>query len=288
MFDLCFRLGWLCTRTGTLLAALWSFLGAIAPSGMAAESPVSTVAAPPFLESQPHTDPLEMTQPSVPTDPLDSPHPIPWNWMMGVHGEVSSTEGTGMRYYRSSSLISPDGNFAAYSRIRMEIEPQLFRSRVNSVLFVENLQTGELRTIAASSPLADNPLSDSDEADMPGNIAVLMPVTWSQSGDRVLAREFEGRFSTSDASDYAVVWDRQRDRTHTLAPNRVHYTNAILLGWSQTYPDRVLFRAGIIGERDWPLWAVDLGGSTVAVREDRPLVFGRSVNNVWTGPQAHW
>ncbi|MEW5858715.1 MAG: hypothetical protein AB1861_15220 [Cyanobacteriota bacterium] len=230
----------------------------------------------------------DMTQAVVQIDPLDSPHPVPWNWVMTTHAEVTANGGTGIRYYRSPSLVSPDGQYAAYSRIQLQVQPELYQSRISSVMFVENLRTGDLRTISASSPLADNPFVSNEEADMPGIIAILIPISWSAKGDRVLARQFEGLFSTSDASDYAVVWDRQQNRTTTLSPDRDDYTNAVLLGWSHTNPDQVLFRAGELGEEEWPLWAVDLNGQTVAAIEDEPLIFGQTITHSWAGPQAHF
>ena len=230
----------------------------------------------------------DMTQQLVQVDPLDSPHPIPWNWVLTTQAEVAAKGNSGVRYYRSPSLISPDGQYAAYTRIEMLVYPELWRSRVSSVLFLENLHTGDLRTITASSPLADQPLARNEATNIPGKIAILIPVSWSASGDRLLSREFEGVFSTSDASDYAVVWDRQSNNTTTIVPNTEQYSTAVLLGWSQTYPDQALFRAGDLGEEKWPLLAVDLKGQSVAVNEDQPKIFGQVVNNVWAGPQAHW
>jgi hypothetical protein len=61
-----------------------------------------------------------------------------------------------------------------------------------------------------------------------------------------------------------------------------------LLGWSRTNPDQVLFRAGELGEENWPLWAVDLDGQTLAAIEDQPLVFGQTITHSWAGPQAHY
>jgi hypothetical protein len=103
----------------------------------------------------------DMTQAGVQIDPLDSPHPIPWNWVLATHAELCASNSSGVRYYRSQSLLSPDGQYAAYSRIQMEGQPELYQSRVTSVVFVENLQTGDLRTITPSSPWADNPMSPS-------------------------------------------------------------------------------------------------------------------------------
>jgi hypothetical protein len=153
-------------------------------------------------------------------------------------------------------------------------------------MFVENLQTGDLRTITAFSPLADNPLVSNQDADMQGTIAVIIPVSWSKSSDRILGRQFEGVFSTSDASDYAVIWDRKQNRTSTIAPDRIQYSSAVLLGWSHTNPDQVLFRAGEMGDENPPVWAVDLNGQTALALEEEPIIYGQLVNQVWAGPQV--
>lgn len=230
----------------------------------------------------------EMTQLGVQLDPLDSPHPIPWNWVLTTHAELSAKGNSGVRYYRSPSLVSPDNLYAAYSRIQMDGEQELYKSRVTSVMFLENLQTGDLQTITAISPLSDNPMAANEDAEMPGAISILMPISWSKLGDRLLARQFEGMFSTSDATDFAVVWDRKQNRTTTLAPERIEYNAAVLLGWSQTQPDQILFRAGEMGDEHPPVWAVALNNQTTLALEEETLIYGQFVNQVWAGPQARW
>ena len=288
-----YLLGWFRKQPCRLLLAI---LLLMAHSLTAQADPVNVpmVASPSVVpSSQPSIEAPEeiapdMTELGVQIDPLDSPHPVPWNWVLATHAELTASESVGVRYYRSPSLVSPDGQYAAYSRIQMHGQPELHHSRVTSVMFLENLQTGDLRTITASSPLADNPLVSNEEADMAGTIAILMPISWSKSSDRLLARQFEGMFSTSDASDYAVVWDRQQNHISTVAPGRIQYTNAVLLGWSQTNPNQVLFRAGELGDEQWPVWAVDLEGQTALAHEDEPIVYGEVVNQIWAGPQARW
>ena len=230
----------------------------------------------------------EMTQLGVQLDPLDSPHPIPWNWVLTTHAELSAKGNSGVRYYRSPSLVSPDNLYAAYSRIQMDGEQELYKSRVTSVMFLENLQTGDLQTITAISPLSDNPMAANEDAEMSGAISILMPISWSKLGDRLLARQFEGMFSTSDATDFAVVWDRKQNRTTTLAPERIEYSAAVLLGWSQTQPDQILFRAGEMGDEHPPVWAVALNNQTTLALEEETLIYGQFVNQVWAGPQARW
>lgn len=222
---------------------------------------------------------------SVQVDPLNSPHPIPWGWVMAMLASNASGRTSKLHYYRSPALISPDRCYAAYSRIQMQVHPEFFRSHVTSVLFLENLETGDLRAITPASPLADNPFLDSG-AELAGRISMVIPVSWSASGDRILAREFESLFCSDLASDYAVVVERTTGTVSTIAPTGVPYTNAVLLGWNEVCPEQVLFRAGMMGEEHWPIWAVGVDGGTVPATETRPVTYGQFNTNVWAGPQV--
>lgn len=231
-----------------------------------------------------------MNYQSVQLDPLNSPHPIPWNWVMatldtGSPEREPPCHAPKMHYFRTHSLLSPDGQYAAYSRIQMLAAPQVFQSKVSSILFIENLRTGNLQAITPTSPLANNPFAATEAEDL-GGISIVIPISWPAAGDRLLAREFESIFCSDIASDYAVIVDCQNSRASTVCPTRTHYTTAILLGWSQNHPDRALFRAGSIGEDNWHLWSVAANGQTIQADEDEPLTFGQSVNSVWTGPQS--
>lgn len=222
------------------------------------------------------------------SDPIGSLHSIPWTWVMTTQANVSSKRGSGLHYYRSPSLVSPNGKYAAYSRLMMRVQPELYRSRVSSVMFVENLRTGELQVINATSPLGNNSLVAGEDA-VPGAFSILTPVSWSKTSDRLLSRQFEGLFSSSDASDFAVIWHQQQNRTSTVAPSQAQSNHeiSILLGWSQINHDQVLFRAGNLGDEQWPLWAVAGNGQTVAATDvDQPIVFGKLLNQVWSGPQV--
>ncbi len=231
---------------------------------------------------------LSMTQPSTRLDPLNSPFPVPWNWVMAMLGESSTAISPLLRYYRSPSLVSPDGQYAAYSRIQMRVQADVTQSQVASVLFLENLETGALQVITASSPFANNPFVPRPLVTPLGTIAIIIPVAWSEQGDRILSREFESLFGTDIASDYAVVWDQRHNSVHTLAPAQVDYSNAVVLGWSKAQPSQVLFQTGHLGETERSRWTVDLDGQTIAAAsDDQPVVFGTFVNNIWTGPQAY-
>jgi hypothetical protein len=218
-------------------------------------------------------------------DPLGSPFPIPWNWIMTTQDQLSQKGRSQLSYYRTPSLISPDGKYAAYTRVKMEVKPELHQSKVTSVMFLEDLETGKLQIINANSPIAAH-LRQGKGEDMAGVIDILIPISWSSGGENLLCRQFEGFLSSSDASDYAVVWNRQQNRSQTLVPQDVAYTHAILLGWNQNSAGGLLFRAGILGEEEWGLWAVAMDGKTAIANKEEPMVYGKLVEHSWTGAQV--
>ncbi|MBH8567197.1 hypothetical protein I8748_34470 [Nostoc sp. CENA67] len=251
-----------------------------------------------ITESQPDsTTETPAEQPDEPetaqADPIGSPHPIPWKWILATQETVGS-KGSGVRYYRSVPVLSPDGRYVVYSRVQMEVKPQMYNSRVTSVLFVEDKQTKKLRVMAStatiSDPLLKTNVSASESDENNGKIGVLVPVSWSEKSDRFLARKFEGVFNTGDATDHAVIWDRQKNQTNTVAPAHKedeHEKIAVLLGWSKNQPNNVLFRAGEMGEENWPLVQVASDGKTVNTTDaDQPITFGQKLTEIWAGPQV--
>ncbi len=225
-------------------------------------------------------------------DPIGSPHHIPWQWIQATQEAISSKGGSGVRYYRSVPVVSPDGRYAMYSRVQLEVRPEMYNSRVSSVLFIEDRQTRQLQVVTSTSSLSDPLLKvnvSSPNTDTQGSIGVLVPVSWSEKGERFLARKFEGLMNSSDATDRAVIWDRQKNNTNTVSPNEGENDAekiAILLGWSKTQPNSVLFRTGEIGsEEKWPLMAVTDDGKTVAANAvDQPITFGEKAKEVWENP----
>jgi hypothetical protein len=169
--------------------------------------------------------------------------------------------------------MSPDGEYIAYSQITLQVVPKLQRCRASSQVYIENLDTGESYPIAPGSPMAVCGVSAIDAMQLQGTIAIGIPVSWSPTGDRLLIRQFEGVFCTSEATDYAVVWERRNNRTLTLAPTRLHYTHAILAGWSEQHSDRVLFQVCVMGERSPILYGVNLSGVTLSADGDQPRVY---------------
>jgi len=228
------------------------------------------------------------------TDPIGSPHPIPWQWILATQEAIGAKGGSGVRYYRSIPVISPDGKYAIYSRVQMEVKPEMHNSRVNSVLFVEDKQTKRLRVMTSTSVLIDPLLKRqailSAQGDNDGKIGVLVPVSWSEKGDRFLARKFVAIFNTADATDQAVIWNRQQDNLNVVSPVQSqddHEKIAILLGWSKKQPNNVLFRAGELGEENWPLLQVANDGRTVDISAegDQAVTFGEK-GSIWADPQV--
>ena len=226
-------------------------------------------------------------------DPIGSPYPIPWQWIQSTQ-EAMSSKGGGVRYYRSIPVVSPDGKYAVYSRVQLEVKPQMHNSRVSSVLFIEDRQTKNLRVVSSTSYNRDALLKvkvSSPDPNVEGTIGVLVPLSWSQKGDRFLARRFEAVFNTSDASDSAVIWDRQKNNTNIVAPSNgneeEHDKISVLLGWSKSQPDNVMFRTGELGDENWPLVTVSSDGKTGAATEvDQPITYGEQVKQVWADPQV--
>ncbi len=226
-------------------------------------------------------------------DPLGSSYPIPWQWIQATQEAISSRNGRGTRYYRSLPVVSPDGRYAIYSRVQLEVEPEMYNSRVTSVLFVEDRQTRKLQVINTTSAMSDPLLKSrksSPDRDRAGAIGVLVPVSWSKNGACFLARKFEGVMNTSDLTDHAVIWDRQKNHTSTVAPSPGKNDQekiAVLLGWSTTHPDHALFRAGEMGEENWSLVTVASDGTSITGNEaDQPITFGQKARELWAEPSV--
>ncbi|HAE05732.1 MAG TPA: hypothetical protein DCG18_03015, partial [Richelia sp.] len=123
-----------------------------------------------------------------------------------------------------------------------------------------------------------------------GTIEIFVPVSWSKDGCRFLTRQFQGLMNTSDATDSAVIWDKENNSINTIAPSQKedeHHKMAVLLGWSKAQPTKVMFRAGELGQEEWPLVTVSDNGKTVAaINADRPVVFGDHNQDIWRVSQV--
>ena len=227
-----------------------------------------------------------MTDFATSLDPLNSPYPVPWGWVLSTQEEYRGARKINPRYYRTSSLISPDQEYAAYSRLQIQAAAEPLASRVTSVLFIEHLSSGTLQTPIATSPLSHHPLYATPESDQDGVFGFLMPISWSESGNYLLARQFEGVFGSSYASDYALIWEPQSGKGYTIAPTNCDYSYSVLLGWSQSQPDAALFRTSHLGSSHCQTWTVDRQGVTQPVEQETPIIYGEVVNSIWTGPQS--
>ncbi|AFY37798.1 hypothetical protein Lepto7376_1454 [[Leptolyngbya] sp. PCC 7376] len=227
---------------------------------------------------------ISASSPDLVRDPLNSPFPLPWQWILDTQAAVTAGKHPGKELYRSPSLYDPQHRFTAYCRVRLDLKPAMHDSRITSTLFVENLETGVLNTVIARSPLAPHPFQNGDIVDAPGIISLIMPVSWSTDGKKLLSRQFEGFLGSCDISDFGVIWDSETEETLTLSPSaNVEYTHAILLGWCEHHPEQILFQAGSIGEDNWQNWAVALDGKTSSAVDDAGVVFGEINSNIWSG-----
>lgn len=229
----------------------------------------------------------------VQNDPIGSPHPIPWQWIMKTQENVGGKGNSGVRYYRSIPVVSTDGRYAIYSRVEMTVKPEMHNSRVNSALFIEDRKTKQLKVLLTTNqindPLLKKQETATEEMSQDGKIAVLVPVSWSKTGDRFLARKFVALFNTADATDQAVIWHRQHNHINTIAPHQEQEDRekiAILLGWSKNQPNSVLFRSGELGAENWPLVQVNNDGKTIELvaEADQAVTFGDRTK-IWADPQ---
>ncbi|NLQ06453.1 hypothetical protein [Cylindrospermopsis raciborskii] len=230
----------------------------------------------------------------VPADPINSPHPIPWKWIVMTQEAIGGQGRSGVRQYRSTPVVSPDGRYAVYSRVQLEVEPEMHNSQVSSLLFIEDRQTKRLNILAKTSDTVDMLSKNgkfTPETNNQGKIGILVPVSWSEKGDQLLARKFVGTFNTADVTDNAVIWNRQQNTTTTVVPPQgegEHEKIAILLGWSKKQPNYVLFRSGELGEENWPLVQVSGDGKNISmnISDDQPITFGNKGQSIWLDPEV--
>ena len=230
---------------------------------------------------------ISASSPDLVRDPLNSPFPMPWQWILETQAAVTAGKHPGKELYRSPSLYNPEHQLMAYCRVRLDLKPLMHQGRITSTLFVENFQTGTLHTVIAKSPLTPNPFQTGKTFDEPGIMSLIMPVSWSADGTKLLSRQFEGFLGSCDISDFGVVWDGITEETITLTPSdTIDYTHAVLLGWSEADPGAILFRTECLGDDHCKYWAVSPDGKTVSVNNDSGLVFGEFSNNIWSGSNA--
>ena len=77
---------------------------------------------------------ISSASPDLARDPLNSPFPLPWQWILDTQAAVTAGTHLGQELYRSPSLYDPHHQFAAYCRVRLDLKPQHYDSRVTSTL----------------------------------------------------------------------------------------------------------------------------------------------------------
>jgi hypothetical protein len=217
----------------------------------------------------------EFSAPPASEDPIGSPYPIPWAWILQTQADYVQRQDARLRYYRTPSLVSPDGRYGVYARIAMRPQAELYQSSVSTVLFIEDLATGKIQMINSTQGF-----------NQAGILSVLLPVAWSRDGSRLLLRQLQGELSTSDATDTALIWQPSTRNFQSLSPQNVDYDIAVLLGWHPEHLDEILFRTGILGDEIWPIWAVNLQGETVLSQAPQPPEIAQQQVFSWTGSQS--
>lgn len=213
--------------------------------------------------------------PVVHADPLDSPFPLPWQWVETSLTMISQSGRSGLRTYTSPKVLSPDGEYLAFCQIQVQGQPQYADSQISSTLIIQNRKTGQHQSISLAPNYTRYPERPSD---LTGTIAILWPVGWSQSGDRLLVRNFSGLLGADIVSDSALVWYRQNQSTASFNPLPINYDTAILLGWSTKDPKQILFRTHTMGETEEPMLAVNERNQTMTALGDRPLIYGERLS----------
>jgi hypothetical protein len=216
---------------------------------------------------------LPLSQAEMAIDPIESPFPVPWLWVTQHLSKAAQDKRPLDEVYRSALVVTPDGLYGAYSQINLRAEAEASQSQIGSLLFVQNLKTGKIQQVQLPA------LSLAEGRFSAGSIRMILPISWSKTGDRLLIRQFNALFASDIATDSALVWDRQSNQLSILLPKPVNYDTAVLLGWSTTHTDQVLFRTSILGETQEKLWAVNLQGQAITVDSDRPMVFGQRMLN---------
>ncbi len=238
---------------------------------------LTTVVAPPLTLAQPDVRPrpADQARSVVPADPLQSPFPLPWHWIEEGHQAAVKARQRRSYQQQTAQYVSPDGRYVAQATLYFEAAPESFQQRLVSTLEIVDVQTGDRQRIESLQEVPREFLADVPTGQ--GLIAVLVPVGWSQTDNRLLVRQFMGLFASDLASDAAWIWQPGRGHVATVYPTDTDYDFATLLGWSDTHPDQVLFQTQVMGEPQAMVWAVDTQGSTQLAQDDRPTVYGTTL-----------
>ena len=209
----------------------------------------------------------------VPEDPLQSAYPMPWRWVWGMQTQAERTRRSLWGSTQSPVLVSPDGRYRVFSRVQILAHRDYTRTQVNSTLHI--------RQVGGALPMVVRPLGQ-PKVVQPGQIWVLVPVSWSADGSQLLVRQVFGWFGSSEISDSALVWHTDGRGVRSVAPQAVAHTHSLLLGWSREAPTSILFETRLLGLERPSLWQVGLDGLTLTAREDEPVTYGQSQGETWT------
>jgi hypothetical protein len=203
-------------------------------------------------------------------DPLNSAYPIPWDSIWAHQSQATQSGKAVTMRYLSPSLPSPDGQTKVHSDIRLHLNPEMTNSYISSQLIIADLRGTVLQSIPSSFHLGNGPVQET-AATHNGTLSILMPAAWSKDGQQLLARQFEAVFGSDVSSDYALVWNRRTQQSKIVAPTPLSYDTAILLGWSHSNPNQILFKTSTLGESGNAILAVNNDGTVIASPGDRPL-----------------
>ncbi|WP_404784127.1 hypothetical protein [Altericista sp. CCNU0014] len=209
-------------------------------------------------------------------DPLNSAYPIPWDSIWAHQHQASQAGQTVTKRYLSAALLSPDGQTKVHSEIQLHLNPEMTDSYISSQLVISDPRGTVLQSIPSTFHLGDGPVKET-AARQDGTLSILMPAAWSKDGQQLLARQFEAVFGSDVSSDYALVWNRRNQQARIVAPTPLSYDTAVLLGWSHSNPDQILFETSTLGESKTTTLAVSHDGTTIASPSDRPLPIGQRV-----------
>jgi hypothetical protein len=209
----------------------------------------------------------------VPEDPLASAYPMPWRWVWGLQTQAQRTRRAIRGTTQSPTLISPDGRYSVFSRVQVVVHRDYTRTQVSSTLHI--------RRPGGALPVILRPLGQA-RVTQPGQILVLVPVSWSADSGQLLVRQVAGWFGSSEISDSALVWQSDGTGVRTVTPQAVAHTHSLLLGWSRETPTSILFETRLLGLERPSLWQVGLDGLTLSAREDEPVTYGKPQGEVWT------
>lgn len=223
--------------------------------------------------------PAQAQRSPAPDQPVETvvadPLPLPWKWIDDGHAAAVKAKKPLRFTQQTPQYISPDGRYVAQATLYFTADPEAHRQQLMSILEIRDRQSGMQQRIESLKEMPRDFLAEVPQGQ--GLIAVLVPVGWSEKGNRLLVRQVSGLFATDLISDGAWIWQAGVGHVATVYPTADEYDFATLLGWSTTDPQRVLFQTQTMGNPKATIWAVDIQGSTQLAQGDRPRVYGTTL-----------